>query len=262
MAESGLSLNRTQLREAVGTFLDLGFEVADYSTDHLLLIDRAIDDGLRSFYEPEPLPGERTPHIWSFTKPIGELMTVGGQSDYDLPDDFGGMEDRFYLVGDDMSSVPLLMTNMARMLARREVDDSSSGPPQMTALNSIPSTGETPTRWSVSIWPVPSGEYTLKFPYRSNPYALSATAPYPLGGQPHAETLKESCLAAAERNVNDELGIHNDTFRRRLAASVALDRRLFGTKNYGYNGDRKRYRPLRHPDTNHVVTINGITPGI
>lgn len=261
MAESQLSLTRTQLREAVGTFLDLGFEVADYSTDDLLLIDRAIDAGLRQFYEPLPLPGERAAHTWSFLYPIGTLSLVSGQSEYDLPDDFGGITERFFMVGDDLSNFPLEMTNMARILALREMDDSSSGPPQMVALNLIPATGETPTRYSAVVYPTPGQAYTLKFPYRSNPYQLSATAAYPLGGQPHAETLRESCLAAAERDVNDEIGIHNSQFQARMVASVTYDRRHFSAKNYGYNGDRKKYRPLRHPDTSHVVTIFGNTPG-
>lgn len=267
MAESTLSVNREQLRESVGFFLNFGTDYTAYSPERLAIVDACIDSGMRTFYDPPPLPGEKTSHVWSFKTPIGSISTADGQADYDLPDDFAGLVDGVFLSADDESWSQIRVTNPSRILSMRQGNSgSTSGPPQQVAVTIIATEGVTPTRYSLMVWPTPDQSYVLKFPYSSNPFQLSATQVYPLGGQPHAETLREACLAAAERDVNDELGVHTATFQSRLAASVNLDRNLHGTKHYGYNGDRGARRNrfmnvhFRHPSTQ-LVTYNGITPG-
>lgn len=265
MAESTLSLTRNDLRNNVGFYLGFGADYTAYSTANLATVDRVIDAGLRGFYEPPPLPGEKVSHVWSFMTPIGSLSLAEDQPDYDLPDDFAGLTEGVYVSADDLTWTPVTVTSPSRILALRQNNGSDvSGSPQYVAVTVLPTTGVTPTRYSLMTWPAPDGSYTLKFPYRSNPYQLSSTIAYPLGGQPHAETLRESCLAAAERDVNDELGVHNSQFAVRLRASVNLDRQLNGTKHYGYNGDRRSRRfkisQLRHPSTQ-LVDYNGTIPG-
>jgi hypothetical protein len=239
MPESGLSLTRNDLRNAVGFYAGFGLDYIVYSVEQLAITDRIIDIGCRKFYNPPAIPGDRTTHVWSFMQPIGRMSLTEDVVDYDLPDDYAGLVGRLHLSTDDVVWSEVEVTNVARLLSKRQGGLSTyTGRPELVAVQVIPSTGETPTRYTLMVFPTPDQTYTLTFPYTSNPYQLTSTQPYPMGGQPHAETLRTACLAAAEQTLNDERGLQYAEFMERLAASVHLDRQANGPKSLGYNGDR------------------------
>lgn len=260
MAESGLSLSRNDLRSQVGCMAGFGLTYSDYSSDQLTAVDRAIDIGLRKFYLPVPVQGEKTSHTWSFLKPVRRLSLVEGVTEYDLSDDFAGLVGGVFLSPDDLNWSNIEVTNPARILAARQRGTSTvSAAPSMVAISVIESTGETPTRYTMMVDPSPDQGYSLQFEMHVNPFQLSATAAYPLGGQPHAETLRESCLAAWEQNFNDERGLHSQEFMERLVASVNYDRKAMGPKSFGYNGDGRKMLPMRneHGWSTVYTTYNG-----
>lgn len=264
MAESGLSVTRTNLRNLVGFSAGIGADFNNFSANHLTQVDLCIDSGLRSFYDPPPIPGEKISHVWSFMTPVESLSLAEGVADYELPDDFGGFIGDLYFSENDQTWGKVHRTNISRILAMRSSTGSTaSAPPSHAAEHTLPTDGSTPTRYQLSLFPTPNGNYTLKYQYRSNPYQLSATAAYPLGGQPHAETLRASCVAAWERDIEGKIGVHAATFMSRLTASVNLDRNLNGTKHFGKNTDRRKrflnYGELRHPSTQ-LVDYGGIIP--
>jgi hypothetical protein len=261
--ESTLSLNRDQLRQAVGIYAGFGPTYSSYSSDSQAQVDLVIDAGLRSFYDPLPLPGEKESHVWSFRTPLYSQPLSSAVIDYDLPDDFAGLVDhRAYLSADDQSWTEINVTNVVRMLNLRQRDTQAySGAPTLIAVQVKPSNGQTPTRWQLMVWPAPDGDYSVRLRYVSNPYQLSAGQPYPLGGQPHSETIREAVLAAAEREFDGEMGIHNQQFAMRLLSSVSIDRRASGPAYLGYCGDRSGESNLFRDRWNHQpVTVNGVIP--
>lgn len=261
MSESTLSVTRSDLQKEVGFFVGYGQTVGSFSTAQAATVNLCIDSGLRDVYDPEPLPGETASHEWSFLSPIGRVALGPDQADYDLPDDFGGFKNDVYLTANDQQWANIKITNPSRILAlRQNIQSGISGPPLYVAEGIQPSDGSRPNRRTLMVYPTPSASYVLEFEYRSNPYQLTDTATYPHGGQPMSQLLIEACIAAAELKVNGEYGVHRVEFLRRLVASVRQDRQMHGTKNYGYNGDRKRYRPLRHASRN-IVTYGGVVPG-
>lgn len=265
MSESNLSLTRNQLRNAVGFRAGWGVDYTAYSTNHLAIVDLCIDSGLRTFYDPPPIPGEKISHTWSFKTPIESLSLAEGQADYDLPDDFGGFTGDPCFSENDQTWGVLYRTNATRILAMRgSVGSTASAPPCKVATTVLPGDGTTPTRYGLMVWPTPDRSYTLKYQYSSNPFQLSSTQAYPLGGQPHAETLRASCLAAFERDVENKLAGDTATFMSRLTASVNLDRQLHGTKNFGKNTDKRMRRTnlaeYRHPSIS-LVNYGDIVPG-
>ena len=239
MAESGLSLTRTGLQNAVCQYLGFGLSYSGITdSNKQTLVNRCIDDGLRAFYAPLPLPGERISHIWSFMQPEFTLGIDAATDSVDLPDDFGGFVGGVYLSSDDLSWDTVSVCGIGKVLQERQRDNSTtSGAPKYVAIQPLASDGTGGQRFSLQFWPSADGVYALKGTYYSNPYQLSATAVYPLGGQPHAETIREAVLAVAERDVNDTIGIHNQQFKERLMSSVSLDRRLTGPKSFGMNSD-------------------------
>jgi len=62
-----LALTFDNLKTEVSTTLGIPFSDAS--------VDRAVNRGLRQFYVPEPLPGERVSHRWSFLKTEETLTT-------------------------------------------------------------------------------------------------------------------------------------------------------------------------------------------
>lgn len=263
MAESTLSLTRTQLRQALGMVAGAGLVVSEFSPNELTQIDMVIDIGLRSFYDPMILPGESVKHEWSFMTPIGSLPLTADQIDYDMPDDFAHFTDsRLYMSADSESWHEIRLVAVSRILALRQRDTASaSGPVQFAALTSVNTAGVTPTRERLMIWPAPdSSSYVLRFEYRSNPYQLTDGQKYPLGGQPHAETIREACLAAWEREIDGQEGVHTRQFLLRLQSSIATDRRVTGPETFGYNADQSSGPRMTGRWTRNVVTINGITP--
>lgn len=262
MSESNLSLTRRQLIQAGGVYMGLGPDVSLYPANETTLLELCLDSALRSFYNPVPIPGETTPHVWSFLTPIYDVPITSAAVDYNLPDDFAHFVDsRIYLSADSDSWQEIKLANVSRILSLRQRDTSVvSGFPMYAAQAVRQQQQGAPTRFKLMVWPNPDGDYTLRFQYRSNPFQITDDSWYPLGGQPHAETLREAMLAAVERDVDEVVGHHNQMFLARLIASVAEDRRATGPEYFGYNADRSRTTRIFDRLGTNIVTINGITP--
>lgn len=255
-----LAVTRTELLRAVGRYLGFGDDPAsDWDAHQLQAALDAVTAGEAQFYAPPILPGERTAHRWSFLKQFLVLTTTAGQGDYDLPTDFGGALERLsFSANDNVWEGQLRLTGHAQILAQRQRNDGRSRP-CLYAVWPLPATGEQPQRWGLSLYPIPDQEYTLSGPYLINPHGVEANTPYPLGGQPHGETLRQSVLAAAELAMDGEQGVHWNAFLQRLAASVSLDRATSGPHLFGYNTDRSIAPSIERIPTGRrrYVTYNG-----
>lgn len=229
MAESTLSVTRTELRRYVCRYLywDLSSLSAEQETD----LDDILRSALRDFYRPPVLPGETSTHRWSFMRPIWRFTLTQDVGDYDLPDDFGGFcSDLFYR--DYHVNAPLRETGRGMIDALRQQSTSAvpfTGQPLQFATFPLNNGGATPQRLGISFYPTPDQEYELIGQYEINPNALAADVPYPMGGQPHSETLIAACLAAAELQQNDIMGgPRYAKFIERLRTSIAYDRKVAG----------------------------------
>ena len=248
-----LEITRTGILRYVGRFLGISRDSADWTTDQDNDVDDAISSGERQFYQP-PIP-----HAWSFLKPVMVLPLVAGTGEYDLPDDFGGFVDpKLSFTSDSNAVLSVMLTSVSKILTyRQRTNFANTTQALYAAVSPLPQTGQSEgQRYQLLVHPEGSG--ILNGRYYSYPYGISSSTPYPLGGQPHAETLLESCLAAAELQMNDMRGPHHERFMELLAASIELDRRQTGTKLYGYNGNWT-YRD--DPRNNHVgeyVSYGGV----
>ncbi len=109
-------------------------------------------------------------------------------------------------------------------LRAKIASDAQSGDPQYCAIRPKtfdPTTGQ---RYEVEFWPAPDSSRTLRYDFPILPAVLSVANKYPMGGAQHSETILASCLAVAKRGAEDEAA-YIDRYRRRLAASVDLDKR-------------------------------------
>ena len=170
--------------------------------------------------------------------------------EYTLPDDFGGfLETWLSFVPENNKICPVRQTGIAEILQLRAQNlGNVSTQPEVFAVQAKASDRTAGQRFKIFLYPVPQQAGALVGRYYAVPWAISDAAPYPLGGQPHFETLLEACLAAAELHMNDTLGVHTQKFQERLAASISHDRRM-SPRHFGYNYDSRTqgisYRRVR-----------------
>ncbi len=307
MAESTLSITRTELLRAMARLLGESRDPTEWSADFTTDINDVLAIGLRMFYQPPVLPGETIAHIWSFMRLILEVtlnapyttgtitMTAGGvvtlsggtwpswaangelsvsgstytvntrnsstqltlddttvtaitsattysleQTEYDLDDLFGGFLTDLYFKDENADVAwPLRRVEHGEILELRQGTVTTTRPDRYAIVQKT-ITGTSGTRMKLVLWPSPDAAYTLTAPYITAPWTLTSSLTYPMGGQPHSETLREACLAAAESEIQGQKGLHYANFQERLRASVAFDRRVGVPAYLGYNGNGRR----------------------
>lgn len=231
--ESALSLTRAIAKRRIYRYVGLS-ATGTKTTEQLDDVDDAIKSGESNFYQCAG-------HVWSFLRPLLPLAVVADTADYTLPADFGGfIGGKLAWSPEDHRREAVTLIPVDRLLSKRQRGAlvAIATEPTYAATCPLPSDGTGGQRSQLMLFPTPTADATLTAPYYSNPYAIADDQPYPLGGQPHADTLMELMLAAAELKFNDMIGQHAAQAAKRLEASIFIDRKLSGTRSFGYNGNR------------------------
>jgi len=259
-----LSINKAQLKRLVGWKNEYGPNPASWSHSQSSEVEEIVRMGLRSFYNPVVLPGERAPHNWSFMRPVVMISTSASLYAYDLPEDFAVLHGPItYTPGESVIYPPIKVT------AERYVDNKlqvgeGSGRPLEAAIrikyDDDRVAGEAQV-WELILWPIPDAVYKLNVPYSINAEHLSDDTSLPLGGQPHAQTLIESCLAAAE-NMSGQKGVHTEKLMLCLQASIGHDREVESPDTMGVSHDHyddSGSFSNQHGYDEHITAYNGAT---
>lgn len=95
------------------------------------------------------------------------------------------------------------------------------------------------SRRRLALYPTPDAAYVLKVPMLLRPSMIDVTNQYPVGGEQLSQLIVEACLAAAERNYEEQVGRHTERFREMLAAAIATDMERSAPTSLGSDaGDR------------------------
>lgn len=186
-----------------------------------------------------------------------DTFTITPTGAYRLPDDFGSLHgDIMYDEGNGPAKIGVSSSSLIRN--RLSASDSSSGKPTMAAVEPVVTDGTVGQRFDLWLYPVPDTEYTLKYRYTILPDALTTDKLYPYGAQQHSASILESCLAMAERYIDDQQGLHAASYERSLQVSIGLDRQAttpewFGTMNVDPAGG-----PRVRRSRSQTVTYNGV----
>ena len=236
LAESGLSIGYSDLIGRTGEFLGYGYKAYDdYSATKKATLNRLVQSGVRRVYYPPAVDPSTLAYEWSWLRPHTTLAVVSGTSDYDLPDDFGRLVGSIHFPPEEYKR-SVIQVSVSKILELRATTD-QSGTPIYFATRFKESDGSGGQRQEVILYPEPDDDWIMPYEYEAYSGALSSTYPYPLGGMKLAELYIESCLAVAESQVNDEIGIHTQTYQALLVDAVARDRKN-GAKFYGQMGNR------------------------
>lgn len=169
----------------------------------------------------------------------GDTFTVTADGDYQLSDDFGGMDGDIYFNSESDAWCALSVTGEGHIYGLRQREGSvgiTRQTPEYAAIVPVNSTSSSEgQRFVLSVWPSldAAGLHTIRYRYHALQNRLSLSRPFALGGAAHFQTLLQSCLAMAEAYGNDESGMHKLMFNERLAASVHFDRQAMTAKRIG-----------------------------
>jgi hypothetical protein len=256
-----LLVNKAYLKRRIGIQLGIGPHQAAWNHSEQQTVKLILETGLRKFYGPKVLPGERYAHNWSFLKPVKAMTLVSGQYKYDFPEGFVMLdgEEIVYEPGTAIIYPPIKRVAERQVAANLQLNHASSRP-QWMAYRPKAFDEATGTRYEAVFWPVPDQEYVINYRCILNPTVMSEETTLPLGSPMDAQTLLEACLAAAEE-IQGKLGLHSKLFDDCLAASISRDRKAGSADSLGFNVDRERWEwdlSLLHDCDENIVTYNGI----
>lgn len=230
-----LNITRAYLKKQVGLLRGYGPNVGTWTKSQSQEMNLIIKKGMLKFFHPQILPGEGRRHEWSFLRPRAQLITIVGQSSLDLPENFANIAAPLTFAPSETvihDSLPVIDEFRMRSLLQRA---DATGRPEMVAI--CPKGPDVlGNRYEILFYPVPDDEYLISYRYQVNPTAGTEETELVYGGQAHAQTLVEACLAASEE-YDGALGVHSKLYVECLRSSITLDRQVNAVGELGYNGD-------------------------
>jgi hypothetical protein len=257
-------LNYINLLVAIADFLGWGRNNEglgdDWDNQTYRRLDDVVDAGYMQFIYPPIAEGEKTAHRWSFLRPSATIDTEADSHRYELPANFGAIIGDMHYDPDELDPAIIRHTSPGRIDSMRSID-SMTGRPAWFAIRPISVESATPQLSEVIFHKIPDAIYTICYYYDAKVEKLSSIASSPLGGQPHAETIIQSCRnVAAQRYKDDPAGREHDLFMQRLQASIEYDRRN-SPEYLGVNNDGNEIRIGRHGDNFSVSLTHNLGGG-
>lgn len=241
-----LDIDYFLLRRRIGHQMFGSYDWATMDDTKRQEILETMDEGLRQYYFPPPLPPPfaltmKLVHEWSFMRPIFKFKTSAGQREYPLPDNFERpIGELYYQSDEDDYYGPIPFTNTTRTMKLENRQEERS-PPRYASIMASDSTGEEQQKQLLVLHPTPDSSYALQVQYQALARRLTETQPYPLGGQVHGPGILASCLAAAEQRMTGAQGPRYMDFLTKLAGNIIRDTER-GAQVLGYNGNNRSYR--------------------
>jgi len=175
------------------------------SATNLALAKKVVHRGYRRFLYPvNPMTGKL--HTWSFLVNHSVLNTQSGQWIYNLPIDFDRLINPFRHEVD--SGYPEMRSRPFEMLQQMRAGSESTGYPHYYAIKVGKYVKEIGTTYEAAFWETPDANYRLNYSYIFRPQQLSADTDVFIGGDFASEAILEHCLAVAEQEYDDTVGIH------------------------------------------------------
>lgn len=219
-----LTIDLDYLRRLVGRHMGVTAHPATWTSKQSEEVSEAIRGGLRRFYTPAVLPGEKYAHEWSFLRPKTTYQTVADVWEYDLPDDFAFIDGPMTYDPGSSTMYPPVRRVSEHQVRTRHQQFEHTGRPEWFAIRVKPDVDGGGTRWQLLVWPTPDDDYSLHYRYRTNPGLLSSGIAKPVGGMPHAQTVIESCLMAADAMLGIKDAGRQERYMELLRSSVSHDR--------------------------------------
>lgn len=158
---------------------------------------------------------------WSFLRPLHTMTLLDGKWRYQLPEDFSSIiTDPTYSEDDSFKQIARTTPdNIMNLMAAGAVD---YAPYYYTVVTSDydPEIGEFDEIW---FYPKPDSSYNIQFFYKSDPTKSSDSTDFLPGGVKSTEAILENCLAVAEAQEDEVLGIHTQLAQKLTQDLIIID---------------------------------------
>ena len=215
---SNLRITYDDLLKRVSDFLGLGSSTPTGS--NLTLCGDIVARGYRQFLYPMDARTGDT-WEWSFLKPLHVLPIRSGIWKYQLPEDFSEILTDPTFDDDDGFTSLSKITPEEILNLRSTVTESYQ--PWYYAIVPVGGGLETGTFDEIWVYPSPDASYNLKFFYKADPLKPDTTTNYLVGGVRACEAILESCLAVAEVQEDDTIGIHSQKAEELIQKLILAD---------------------------------------
>lgn len=266
---NALSLNKNQLLAVIGQAMGIGANPDTWTHGELSKATESLRSGLRRFYDPPVIPGERNKHLWSFLEPVRVINLEAEKHTYDLPEDFAMLSGNLTYAPGTTVLYPEIKEIAESDIRYRLQHTVATGRPSVCATRVKDSAEDGKVLYEILFYPIPDQDYEVSIKYRFNPLNMASDVALPMGGQPHAQTIIEACLAAVE-DYGGAPGVHSKRFMESLYSSISHDRQVRSPDYLGYNhdsSDRASYwnpayprHGSYHSHDENIVTLRGYTP--
>lgn len=177
-------------------------------------------------------------------------------ADYELDEDFGGMDGPITFEADTVASVVKITSEANIRRARQRLD--ATGRPRWSAIRPQVHDGTFTQRHDLLLQPAPDGKYTLNFRQIVVMFELDEEHPFPPGGAAYGELYLAACLAVADEEISDRRLLRHDRFQERLETMMQMDGIAIAAEHLGpgyEDGEAGVYRTI--PRTQNVTYVPG-----
>lgn len=148
-----------------------------------------------------------------------------GRPEYDLPTGFeaiSGDSNLNYQPGQSDFYPPVKQRHDSQIRGLQE-NDPYHDRPVFYSVRTVQFEATVGSRKLLALYPTPDAAYVLKVPMILRPTMIDETNQYPLGGELLTQVIIEACLAAAERNFDEENKRHTERFMQMLPLAIQAD---------------------------------------
>lgn len=193
-----------------------------------------------------------TPASSTFSSTGSTSWAMIADGDYTLPADFGGQYvGAITYIANTNRGMQLTWTGEASIRQRRQNFNFESGTPYECAVRMMPTpsiTGTTPgqanltyaparRRWVLMTWRIASEFLHIQFPYQLGFQSLVNNTDVPPSPFAYDEALKAACLAQAEFDVENVMGIAWNYYKRDALPKAWMLDAMSAPKKLGYFGN-------------------------
>ena len=108
-------------------------------------------------------------------------------------------------------------------IRKRQMDDPYFDRPVYYSVRTVEFDPTVGSRKRLAFYPTPDAVYVLRVPMILRPTMIDATNMYPIGGEVLSHFITEACLAAAERNYDEQAKGHTQRFIDLLPLAIQAD---------------------------------------
>lgn len=158
--------------------------------------------------------------------------------EYDLPTGFESIETRLTYEPGKSDFYPPVEMRDDRFIREKQQDDPYTDRPVYFSVRTVEFDPTVGSLRRLSFYPLADAAYIMYARMKLRPTMIDETNLYPIGAETLSQLMLEACLAAAERNFEEQLGTHTKRFMELLPLAIRADLEMTSPTTLGKDAPR------------------------